>query len=287
MAAEVASAAVVSVGRQAVVRQGIGVQGHGRMQGNHAAAQHLGRGVQSDALIGQDVAGEQGGAAQHCRLAHLPVDALVGTPSNHVDGRAAAGGQGAADLEDEQRVGIIQAIEPERARQLGRRLEEIDTRRERQATEVSARQHAGDGLAPEQVVGRERIGLGLHRHRIGLVDRAHVGDAAQAGDRRARVLAQITPKGGRAGVDDGGRAQHGHRLRRPQYWQCLSCRCRQGSGKQCQPMRKGCGTKGLGSSHGERGSNCSDTGASIPDRLNPLCALRVRLYVRRHTWRGL
>lgn len=76
----------------------------------------------------------------------------------------------------------------------------IDTRHERESTQILARQVAGDRHSRQTIVRSGVINLRLLRDRIGLVNGSSDRNAAQTRDRSTRIQAQISGEGSRASI---------------------------------------------------------------------------------------
>ena len=117
--------------------------------------------------------------------------------------RSARCRQCAADLEQEQCVGISLHVQRERACQSGRRREAVDARRQHEATQILSCQVDIARCARCCVVRRSEVGLGLLRHRIGGVDRSAGNDAGRKScDGTARSDTDISIDHSRTGVGD-------------------------------------------------------------------------------------
>ena len=80
---------------------------------------------------------------------------------DQLNARGAGGGQRAADIEDEDRIGVALSIEREGPGQLSRGIEAIDARYERLASQVLTRQVLRDRHARQRIVGGRVVRLSL------------------------------------------------------------------------------------------------------------------------------
>jgi hypothetical protein len=139
----------------------------------------------------------------------------------------------AAYLEDKLRIGVALGVESEYPGQLRRHVKMIDTRSEREPTQIHTGQVDIERLACECRVCSGDVALRLSRLRIHNVHRSS-GDAPRrkAGNRAPRADAQITNDDGGAGVGDRRAPQDREALRRTQ--QRLGQRRGWAAKKHCQ-----------------------------------------------------
>lgn len=195
------------------------------MQCKRASARDAGARGQRNALVREDVSGKHTAGAERCRATDVPVHPGLAIPIDHVHHRSARRGQGAPDLKHEKRARITLCIELERACQLCRRGKGIHAWGQGQAAQVLSGQIAGEGQGREEAHCSERVRLRLLGDRVGLVNRAGQGRAAQARNGTARIYAQVAADRRRAGVGDCGAAEYCESLCRPENRRC------RGSGK--------------------------------------------------------
>ena len=123
----------------------VGIQRHGAVE-RVAAAAHARAGGQRNGCQRENVSGKLCARAESCGTADLEKHVAGGAATG--DHRRIAGrGKSAAYKEDEDGIGISRSIKGESSRQLSRRVKTIDSGRQRQSTEVLARQVGGASFA--------------------------------------------------------------------------------------------------------------------------------------------
>src|ERR1700730_11804285 len=178
---------------------------------------HLRVGRQADARQRQDVADERRARTESRGAADLPVRVASSTAVEHAHGRVARRREGAADLEDEEGVGLALCVENQRPGQLRRGGEAIHARREREPAQILTGQIGGARPACQVDVAGSDIGLGLERDCVAFVYRASAHEPRwEAGDGETWADAQISDDGARPGIGDRRATEHGEALRRPQ-----------------------------------------------------------------------
>jgi hypothetical protein len=120
----------------------VGVQCHGSVSRQSTAAPDAGTGIQGDTCEREDVPFKGGARAESGGTADLPENVVI-RAAGEDDRGTARGRQRAADLENENRIGIGRVVEAERSRQLGRRVKMIDPWRKRESTQILTCQVAG------------------------------------------------------------------------------------------------------------------------------------------------
>ena len=145
---------------------------------------------------------ERSGCTQSRGTADLPIHGARITVIDHHHRRAAGGRDRAPDLENELRIGVALRVESQCSRQLGRSGKSIDTRRERQSTQILSSQVEVSRSAGEIVERDGDITLSLSRDRIGYVDRSRWRHDSRwkANDRATWADSQISGDDARAGI---------------------------------------------------------------------------------------
>ena len=203
-AAAVAGPAIAGAAERAEVADGVGIHRYRAGSRQGPAVQNGGFGVEGDARQRNDIAFKGRRGPERRGTADLPkqavIGAAIGTEIDHLNRRVAGGRQRAADLEDP--VGVVAAlgVEREGSRQLGRRVEMIDARHQRESTEIVTGQVTRERHARQTNVRRGGIDLRLLCDGIRLVYGSRDRDARQARDRSPRRHPQISGDGGRAGI---------------------------------------------------------------------------------------
>ena len=219
---------------QATDRDVVGIQRHRAVLRQSRAAGDVGAGVQRDARQRQDVSDKRGGGAERGRAADLPEHIGALTAADHVDSGAAGRDEGAADLEDEDRVGIALRVQCEGSGQLRGVIEGVNARREHQAAQVLTGQVCGGRPARQHIVSGRKIHLSLARESIGCMERSRRDQDARGkpDDRIAGADADVAVDHARTGVGDRGACQHPEACRGPQIR-----RLRMAWGRHCHESR--------------------------------------------------
>ena len=190
-AAAIAGAAVAGAAHRADVADGVGIHRYraGLRQG--PAVQNGCGSIERDARQRENIPFERSRGTKRGGTADLPEDAVigatVGTGIDHHHRRGACGRERAPNLENPVRIVEAFGVERECSRQLGLRVELIDARRERESTQIVARQVGGDRHGCQTVVSGGIISLRLLRDGVCGVYRSRDRDAPLARDRTTRV----------------------------------------------------------------------------------------------------
>src|SRR5450756_1259838 len=118
----------------------------------------------------------------------------------YVNRRAACGRERTPYLENEVPTWVAREIEIEWPCQLSRRVKTIDTRRERETTQILTSQVASDRHEGQRSIRSRDVNLSLLRDRISLVYESCEGDTPQASDRSPGIDAEISEDGGGTGI---------------------------------------------------------------------------------------
>jgi len=180
---------------------------HRTIQGDDRALRH-GPGVQCDALACNDGPEERGIRSESGGSSDLEKDVTRGDAIDPDDRGIGRSGQGGPDLKDEERIDQPLAIKRERARQFGRRREEVNSWSQRQPTQILAGEGLGRRPASQIIVGRQCVCFGLDRDAICLVDRSCHAAGRKSGDGSSRSQAHITIDDCCASIRDRGACQH-------------------------------------------------------------------------------
>jgi len=183
------------------------IQGHRAIQCQGIAVQ-TGAVIEGDATEGKNAASHGRADADGGRGTDLPiyVTGLRFILQHH--GRIDGGRQGAANLEDEQRVGIVQGIQRERSGQLGGGGKVVNAGGKDESTQVRARQggQTGDFIIQRRVGGLS-VGLGLLRDGDAVIDGANHTSGTKTGGGGAGIDAEIAGQNGAAGAGNRGSSQ--------------------------------------------------------------------------------
>ena len=154
--------------------------------------------------------------------ADLPVHVARVSAIDHENRRVAGGRECAPDLENELRIGVALNVESQCSRQLGRRQKSIDTRCERESTQIYSSLVKVGRSAREIEVRDGDLSLSLKRDRIGCVYRSgwRHDPRRKANDRATWVDSQISGDDARAGIGHRRAAQNREALRRGEQNTC-------------------------------------------------------------------